>query len=272
MLSQGVREADELAIRTRMVGHPQYPGNLFLGRGLSLGRIRGLGVPCYHRQEGRLLDRLSPGLKATLPINRRERRSAARRLPPPDPRERAAPNTGRLGQASSVPEIGPAALGVAGPGLALATVIRAPRARVFDLARSIDAHQDSTGSTEARAVAGVTKGLVGMDDEVTWEARHFRVRQRLTVRITAFDRPNRFQDVMISGAFKGMVHDHEFAKHPTGTLMRDRFEFESPLGILGRAADWLCLTSYMRRFLVRRNEVLKQLAESSEWSRCLEHT
>jgi ligand-binding SRPBCC domain-containing protein len=141
---------------------------------------------------------------------------------------------------------------------------------VFDLARSIDAHQDSTSGTDERAVAGVTQGLIGMDDEVTWEARHFGVRQRLTVRVTAFDRPEHFQDIMISGAFKGMVHDHEFAENPAGTLMRDRFEFESPFGILGNVVDWLVLTSYMRRFLDRRNEVLKRLAESEEWRRHLD--
>ncbi len=57
-----------------------------------------------------------------------------------------------------------------------------------------------------------------------------------------------------------------------GTLMSDRFEFESPLGILGKIADWLFLASYLRRFMVRRNVVLKQLAESAEWSRYLEPT
>lgn len=156
------------------------------------------------------------------------------------------------------------------PVIELSTVIRAPRERVFDLARSIDAHQDSTGGTEERAVAGVTQGLIGMGEEVTWEARHFGVRQRLTVRITAFDYPRHFQDVMISGAFKSMAHDHTFAEHPDGTLMSDRFEFRSPLGILGAIADRLFLASYMRRFIVRRNAVLKRLAESEEWSRYLE--
>ena len=158
------------------------------------------------------------------------------------------------------------------PVIQLSTVIRAPRDRVFDLARSIDAHQDSAGGTDERAVAGVTKGLIGMDGEVTWEARHFGVRQRLTVRVTAFERPKHFQDVMVSGAFKSMVHDHEFTEHPAGTLMSDRFEFRSPLGILGAIVDRVFLASYMRRFLVRRNEVLKQLAESTEWSRYLQHT
>ena len=157
------------------------------------------------------------------------------------------------------------------PVIQLSTVIHAPRDRVFDLARSIDAHQDSTGGTEERAVAGVTKGLIGMNEEVTWEARHFGVRQRLTVRVTAFDRPRHFRDVMISGAFKSMAHDHTFAEDPAGTLMIDRFEFKSPFGIMGAMVDWVFLASYMRRFIIRRNEILKQVAESANWSRYLEH-
>jgi ligand-binding SRPBCC domain-containing protein len=118
-------------------------------------------------------------------------------------------------------------------------------------------------------VAGVTKGLIGLDDEVTWEARHLGLRQKLTVRITVFDRPRHFQDVMIAGAFKSMAHDHPFAVHPVGTLMGDRFEFKSPFGLLGAMIDRVFLASYLRGFLVRRNEVLKNLAESAEWRRYL---
>lgn len=150
------------------------------------------------------------------------------------------------------------------PVIELTTVIFAPRERVFDLARSIEAHRKSAGGTRERAVAGVTTGWVGMGDEVTWEARHLGVRQRLSVRVTAFDRPRHFRDVMISGAFRSMVHDHDFAEVPGATAMRDRFEFESPLGILGRIADTLFLRSYLRRFLMGRNAALKRLAESPE--------
>lgn len=147
------------------------------------------------------------------------------------------------------------------------TSIAAPPERVFDLARSIDAHQQSAEGTQERAVAGVTHGLIGMGDEVTWEARHFGIKQRLTVRITEFERPARFQDIMVSGAFKSMKHDHEFVAQPPGTLMVDRFEFESPFGVLGRAVDRGFLSGYMRRFLVRRNQVLKKLAESEDWKK-----
>jgi ligand-binding SRPBCC domain-containing protein len=157
------------------------------------------------------------------------------------------------------------------PLIELSTVILAPRERVFDLARCINAHQDSTEGTQERAVAGVTSGLIGFNDEVTWEARHLGVRQRLTVRVTAFNRPLHFQDVMIRGAFKCLKHDHEFLEHPSGTLMVDRFEFQSPFGILGSIVDRFFLIVYMRRFLVRRNSILKKLAESEAWSRYLEH-
>ena len=151
----------------------------------------------------------------------------------------------------------------------LETVIDAPKERVFDLARSIDAHQDSTEGTHERAVAGVTSGLLGPNEEVTWEARHLGVTQRLRVKMTKFDRPHYFQDVMLEGAFSRMQHDHRFDERDGKTVMTDRFEFTSPLGVLGQLVDRVFLTSYMRRFIVKRNVLLKQTAESSGWKRYL---
>jgi hypothetical protein len=52
--------------------------------------------------------------------------------------------------------------------------------------------------------------------------------------------------------------------------MKDRFEFRSPLGILGAIVDAVFLKAYMRRFVIRRNDALKQFAESSGWRRYLE--
>jgi ligand-binding SRPBCC domain-containing protein len=149
----------------------------------------------------------------------------------------------------------------------ISTFIAAPCERVFDLARSIDAHQHSTANTNERAVAGVTSGLIGIGQEVTWEARHFGVKQRLTVRITQFNRPHSFQDIMVTGVFKSMRHAHKFVAHSFGTMMTDRFEFESPLGILGKIVELLFLRRYMQRFLGRRNQVLKNLAESEDWKK-----
>ena len=155
------------------------------------------------------------------------------------------------------------------PVIHLTTAINAPRERVFDLARSIEFHQASTGDTGERAVAGVTTGLIGAGQEVTWEARHLGVRQRLRVRLTACNRPDSFQDVMLQGAFSLMRHDHTFTGNDGQTVMTDRFEFRSPLGPLGWLVDRLFLTGYMQRFLETRNAILKRTAESDDWRRYL---
>jgi hypothetical protein len=44
-----------------------------------------------------------------------------------------------------------------------------------------------------------------------------------------------------------------------------RFEFAAPLGVLGRVAERLFLTAYMRRLLEKRNAILWSVAESNEW-------
>jgi len=148
------------------------------------------------------------------------------------------------------------------PVIVLRTRVAAPPSRCFDLARDVDLHQRSTAASRERAVAGVTSGLLGRGDVVTWEATHFGVRQRLTSRVTEFDPPNRFVDEMVRGAFARFRHEHQFLSVPDGTEMVDIFDYTSPLGPLGRLADGLFLRRYMTRLLRDRNAYLKQAAES----------
>jgi ligand-binding SRPBCC domain-containing protein len=153
----------------------------------------------------------------------------------------------------------------------LITHITAPRDRCFDLSRSVDLHQLSLRASEERAVSGVTRGLIESGESVTWEARHFGVRQRLTSQITSFDRPRHFRDSMVAGAFRRLDHDHWFvADGQGGTVMRDVFDFDAPLGFLGRIAEALFLTEYMRRLLSERNFIVKRVAESDEWRQYLD--
>src|SRR5260221_157637 len=141
------------------------------------------------------------------------------------------------------------------PTITITTLVRAPRERCFDVSRNIDIHVSSMPGTGERAVAGRTSGLIEMGEQVTWEARHFGVRQRFTSEITAFDRPRYFQDSMRKGAFHSFVHDHYFDSSPEGTVMKDVVTFQSPLGILGRFVDWLVMEGYLRRMITERNEV-----------------
>jgi len=150
------------------------------------------------------------------------------------------------------------------PVIVLETQIKSPIGLCFDLSRDIDLHMRSTIQTREIAIAGVTKGLINMGDAVTWEATHFGIRQRLTSRITAFNRPFHFRDSQVKGAFKRFDHDHFFETADTGiTLMRDVFDYTTPLGWLGTLADRFFLESYLRSFLTKRNLLIKTVAESS---------
>jgi ligand-binding SRPBCC domain-containing protein len=154
----------------------------------------------------------------------------------------------------------------------ITTQITAPMQRVFDLSRSVDLHAESTAQTGERAVAGVTTGLMSLGQEVTWRARHFGIWQCLTCRITAFDPPTHFRDSLVRGAFRHFDHDHFFSQRGEITIMRDVFDFQSPLGIFGRIADYLVLNRYLRHFLTTRNATIKEAAETDEWQRFLQKT
>jgi ligand-binding SRPBCC domain-containing protein len=145
--------------------------------------------------------------------------------------------------------------------------IDAPVERVFDLARCIDLHTESMSETKEKAVAGKTKGLININETVTWEAIHFGIKQKLTSKITIYERPFRFRDVMVKGAFKRFDHDHFFETRNSRTIMKDVFDYDSPLGFLGKLADGLFLENYMKKLLESRNKLIKAVAESDEWKK-----
>ncbi len=143
--------------------------------------------------------------------------------------------------------------------------INAPIERVFDLARCIDLHTESMSQSKEKAVAGRTKGLINKDEMVTWEAIHFGIKQKLTSKITIFERPHRFRDSMVKGTFKRFDHDHFFETKNSQTIMKDVFDYDSPLGFLGNIADALFLENYMKELLESRNALIKTVAESDDW-------
>lgn len=131
-----------------------------------------------------------------------------------------------------------------------------PPERLFDLARSIDAHVESQKGSGERAVAGVTSGLIGEGQEVTWRARHFGLPLTMTSRVTQVDFPRSFTDEQVRGPFKSFRHVHEFEATPGGCIMTDRVEFTAPFGLLGRAAGKLVLRPYLQRLIRDRGRFL----------------
>jgi ligand-binding SRPBCC domain-containing protein len=152
------------------------------------------------------------------------------------------------------------------PEIHLKTTINAPIELVFDLSRSIDLHILSLEHTHERAVAGRMTGLVEKGETVTWRAKHLGVTQELTSLITDVVPHHYFADQLVKGAFKHFKHAHFFEKLEDGNiLMKDIFNYTSPLGLLGKLADVLFLEKYMTKLLEQRNLTLKQVAENGRW-------
>jgi len=153
----------------------------------------------------------------------------------------------------------------------LNTEINAPAEICFDLSRSIDLHLLSTASSKERAIAGVTTGLIGLDETVTWKARHFGIWFELTSTIIELEFPRLFTDKMVRGPFKSIEHVHRFTNNGDHTSMEDSFRFEAPFGVLGRITSKLILTTYLRKLLNSRNEMIKEYAESEKWKTLLKN-
>lgn len=141
------------------------------------------------------------------------------------------------------------------------TSIGADLTVVFDLARDIDAHKQSMSHSNETAVAGVTSGLIGLGESVTWRARHFGLPFRMTSKITEMDSPHRFVDEQTSGPFARFHHEHRFEKTEGGCLMTDQVRFEAPLGPLGRLVERAILGRYMRQLIIDRGAELREMAE-----------
>ena len=142
------------------------------------------------------------------------------------------------------------------------TFIAASPERCFDLARDVDFHARSLAHTGERVVERTGQGLLVLEDEVTFEGRHFGVRQRLRARITAFDRPRYFRDEMVRGAFRSFLHDHVFEPTSGGTMMRDRLQFAAPGWPLGVLVERFVLRPYLARLVAARGHGIRQAAEN----------
>jgi hypothetical protein len=152
------------------------------------------------------------------------------------------------------------------------TFIDAPIDRVFDLSRSVEVHllENVHGNEQAMATGGVTTGLVGLGQQVTWRAKHFGSWHDLSSEATAVEPPTHLQVTMVKGIFRSMQADHRLRSLASGaTELKNIFAIAAPLPILGPIAEVLFLRRYMMALNRERNAVIKQLAESDDWRRYL---
>ena len=144
----------------------------------------------------------------------------------------------------------------------LTTIIQASIKTVFDASRNIDIHQQSTSKTNEVAIAGVTSGLINLNETVTWRGKHFGFYLTHKSRITVMTFYDYFVDEMEEGKFKAFKHDHFFEEKNGVTIMTDKLQYETPFSIYGKLFDYLFLKKHLTTFLLERNNVLKKVCET----------
>jgi len=145
------------------------------------------------------------------------------------------------------------------------THVDAPRERVFDLGRHVEAHVATMPDESAEGATG----LLTLGDRVTFHPRQFGVPFSLTAEVTEMDRPHRFAGRQIAGVFGSLVHVHTFEETEGGTPMRDDVRFEMPLGPFGRLGEPLARRR-LQGLVDYHAEELKALAEGDDWWRFLD--
>ena len=146
----------------------------------------------------------------------------------------------------------------------LITKIKAPIETVFNNSRNITIHIEAASKTNEKAIAGVTSGLIELDETVTWEGIHFGLKLQHQSKITQLQFPNYFTDEMVEGCFKTFKHEHTFTHENGTTIMEDKLMYETPFGIFGKIFDKIVLEKYLTNFLLERNRSLKILSENQQ--------
>ncbi len=148
------------------------------------------------------------------------------------------------------------------PEFTLERIIRATPDEVYAASLDPRIHLASMARYDERMLEGPMDGIFTEGSTVTWRARHFGIRFRLTSLVYDLDPPHGFRDRQVRGPFRSFCHEHVFLPHPDGTLMRDTVGFRSPARPLGRLVDRLLLGSYMRRLIEERNDALMRSLEA----------
>ena len=91
----------------------------------------------------------------------------------------------------------------------LVNLVRCAPETLFDLSLDVDLHLRSMAAWRERVVESPTSPL-GLDDVVTWKARHFGLPFTMTSRIAELQRPQRFVDEQVRGPFASFRHEHLF--------------------------------------------------------------
>lgn len=144
----------------------------------------------------------------------------------------------------------------------LETQIQTSIEKAFNLSLDIDFHKKSASQTHEEAIAGVTSGIIKLNETVTWRGKHFGIFLTHKSIISALEHPHYFVDEMIQGRFKFFKHRHYYEEKNGVVFMKDVITYTTPYGILGKLLDVVLIKKHMTQFIKNRNQALKNELEA----------
>lgn len=142
------------------------------------------------------------------------------------------------------------------------SVLRATPERVFAFHELPDALERLTPPWESASVLQ-SAGSLRVGSEAIIETRILGLfKVRWVARHTAYDPPQMFEDVQVSGPFKSWRHRHIIKPHEMGATLRDEIEYEPPLGFAGGLAAPFVIIPKLRRLFEYRHRVTRRWCEN----------
>jgi ligand-binding SRPBCC domain-containing protein len=96
---------------------------------------------------------------------------------------------------------------------------------------------------------------MGPGTRIQYRLSLFRIPFSWSSVISEWDPPSKFVDEQVRGPYARWVHTHEFVEERDATSIRDRVEYELPLGRLGRLAQPLVRYELGRIFRFRGDSI-----------------
>lgn len=112
-------------------------------------------------------------------------------------------------------------------------------------------------------IVGSREGALGAGSRLEYRIRWTFVRLRWVTRITRWEPDSEFEDVQEEGPYRLWIHTHRFEPHAGGTLMRDRVEYELPLGSLGLLAHRLLVRRQLETIFDFRRHAIEEIFPGS---------
>jgi ligand-binding SRPBCC domain-containing protein len=99
--------------------------------------------------------------------------------------------------------------------------------------------------------------------KIEYRIRPLGAPQRWVTEIVEYRPPSEFVDVQTKGPYRYWRHRHTFDNVDGGTLMRDRVQYQMPLGPIGRLAHFLFVSQILRDIFDYREKVIRETFQSS---------